>query len=264
MKLNRFHAVALAWGLGFTLAAGAQDSTSTQRPYFESEPFDPNVSEAEEDLDSLEAEEPGVEAELEETNHETHAIDSPEKDEMKSSASSASRAMNVPGAQQSRKTFPVLDSKSGGMGTHPFIGVNTGYQNVKGNVNSALGFGVDAGATLFGPVTAGLAIQYAPSDVDVGNLQANFDTTNYLAWANYNFGGGIRVIKDTFVGWKLGLSRYSGATEANTNLALGPTLGMNFQVDRAGKLTLGPEASYLTVVDAPDQASLQAALRYWF
>ena len=129
-------------------------------------------------------------------------------------------------------------------------------------------FMLDFAIQPFIPFSFALQAQYAPSSLNVPFAKIDFNTSNLLLKEVLNFGGTIPVLRNSYVGTKIGATMYTGDIDTKTHLSAGPTLGFDIPLSPANNVSLGAEATYLAVLGddlaTPDQTSLLGAVKYWF
>jgi hypothetical protein len=145
----------------------------------------------------------------------------------------------------------------------PHMGLLAGVAHPEG-YNSSAEYGVDMGFQPYVPFGAGVELSSATSSL---TNAADLTRTKLLVKGAYNFGGGVPVIKDSYVGVGVGpmLESYGGSTEVAVGFM--PYVGFDVPLQKKAHeyMTAGLAARYLaTTSGGPDAFSVNGALKYWF
>jgi hypothetical protein len=156
----------------------------------------------------------------------------------------------------------------------PTIGILGGYGEQIGPIRPAIEYGADFSYQPLVPFGAGIEVTHFQALRDVPDPVAfSFYRTAVLFKGTYNFGGEIPIIRNSYLGLKIGAvfdKEDTSVGSANneisrTRFAFAPVLGADFMV--AEKWSLGCQFSYLFTVGPEavyDTLSVLAAVKYWF
>lgn len=167
-------------------------------------------------------------------------------------AQSSDTSISVQKENEWRKNYPK-----------PHMGLLAGVAHPEG-YNNGTEVGVDAGFQPYVPFGASVELSTATNDIDNAS---DLTRTKLLAKGSYNFGGGVPVIKDSYVGFGAGpmLETYGSSTEVAVGIM--PYLGFDIPLQRKSHdfMTAGLAARYLTTTSGgPDAFTVNGALKYWF
>jgi len=150
----------------------------------------------------------------------------------------------------------------------PHVGLIAGIANHEGSTfDSAFEYGVDVGFQPYVPFGLGLELSTATSEVDVGIFDEELVRTKLLAKGTYNFGGGIPVIKHSYVGLAIGPMLESLAGDDELYIGTAPMLGFDIPLREKSHdyLSLGLNARYLiSSSGSPDAFTVNGMMKYWF
>jgi hypothetical protein len=153
----------------------------------------------------------------------------------------------------------------------PEIGISGGGATQNGDLyKTDPAFGVEVGASPWGPFALALQAQHEPSSLDVPLGHFDFNTTNVVLKETVGLGSRDSILNNFFIGTKTGVAIYSGDVDTKTNLAVGGTLGFDVPLTTAHQVSLGAEGTYLAVLGGsdnnrtPDQTSVLGSMKYWF
>ncbi len=137
----------------------------------------------------------------------------------------------------------------------PHLGLKMGFAAPEGSQSSAGKMGFDIG---FQPaIPFGIGLEYSTTD---NSLERSYG----LVKANYNFGGDITIIKNSYVRLGAGaLFKTDG-----TDFVTAPGIGFDIPLKRDGEtsnLSLGASAQYLMSASSdPDFLAVDAVVKYWY
>jgi hypothetical protein len=160
------------------------------------------------------------------------------------------------------KTLPAIRRAEGVDETKPTLGIlggitSTADQNRIGS-SIALEYAMQPVVPFGAAVELGIADQH--------DQLATISRTKLLFKGNYNFGGTIPVIKNSYLGLGLGpvWDRVNGTNDVE--LGVVPQIGFDIPIgERPANWSLGANANYLFVGGAKSQVlALNGVAKYWF
>ncbi|MBX3022913.1 MAG: hypothetical protein KF799_14660 [Bdellovibrionales bacterium] len=144
----------------------------------------------------------------------------------------------------------------------PSIGIMGGYAETEANRRSGTNYGVEYGFQPYIPL--GVAIELSGYVSPAVDNEATLTRTRLLGKANYNFGGDIPVVKNSYVGIGLGPVWDNVLNTDSLQLGIAPQIGFDIPITRT-KFSLGANANYLFVSGAKaDVFALNGMAKYWF
>jgi hypothetical protein len=150
----------------------------------------------------------------------------------------------------------------------PHIGALIGLSNPNDDYGTNLQYGIDVGFQPIIPFSLSMEISRVQTESS-DSIDKDLDRVNLLAKANYNFGGNIPVIKNSFVGAALGpiFDNYEGVTYVR--LGTGLNLGADFPITSAETMqdvwSIGANVGYLLVSDTDtDTLNVAGVVKYWY
>lgn len=145
----------------------------------------------------------------------------------------------------------------------PSIGLFTGFVAPEGRGNSEGEYGLDIGFQPYVPF--GVGIEYNHIRLDNGTVAK--ETNQLWLRGNYNFGGDVAVIRDSYIGLELGAVLRDDGTSA----AVAPMIGFDIPLGNHASseterhFSLGANAKYAFVADGQTDAfSLNGIVKYWY
>lgn len=146
----------------------------------------------------------------------------------------------------------------------PHVGAQLGVANPEGSYDTGSEIGLDIGFQPYIPFGAGLEL--TQSRAESKGEGRSLDRTTLLAKGTYNFGGDTLIIKDSYVGFGLGSTSYSGGNSLVFAPLLGFDIALNNTPDRnMGIVTAGALAKYQVLEgSAANVFSINGMLKYWF
>lgn len=139
------------------------------------------------------------------------------------------------------------------------FGLNAGYNIPEGKAQTTPEIGVNIGFQPYIPFGVGVELSTSKFKDD---QREDYRRTTALAYATYNFGGTLPVIRGSYVGIAAGAAFLNHGTE----IAAAPLVGFDVPLsDINGKqITVGMNAKYLVVDSARDSLITNAALKFWY
>jgi hypothetical protein len=160
------------------------------------------------------------------------------------------------------KTLPISRRAQGVAETKPSLGVIGGMTNSSDQHRTGSAIGLEYGFQPYIPYGAAVELSLA----DQPDQSSTLTRTKLLFKGNYNFGGNIPVIKNSYVGLGLGpvFDRLNGANDLELGVA--PQIGFDIPVgEKPSMWSLGANADYLFVGGAKSQVfALNGVAKYWF
>jgi opacity protein-like surface antigen len=157
----------------------------------------------------------------------------------------------------------------------PTIGLLGGYADQNGPIHAAVVYGAEFAYQPWVPFGVGIEVtHFAASKGDLdGGEDYEFYRTAVLVKGTYNFGGEIPVLRNTYIGGKIGVVfdkedtsvDYFSLEQSRTRFAFAPVIGMDFMV--CEKISVGAQFSYLFTVGpeiAYNTFNALAVVKYWF
>lgn len=149
----------------------------------------------------------------------------------------------------------------------PSIGVIAGFNDMAARSrDNTVEYGITAAFQPIVPFSAGVELTRltAPSD-ETDDL----NRTKLLVTHNYNFGGTIPVVKNSYVGVGLGPVFDEVDNRWDIEAGIAPTAGFDIPIAMNSadqtRYTLGANANYLWVTGSnPDSFSVNGQMKYWF
>jgi len=169
--------------------------------------------------------------------------------------SGVSKAITEPRRSESKEEFK------------PHVGVVAGFNDLSAGLReNAVEYGINTG---FQPIIPfGIVFELthltAPSD-----RQDDLERTKLMAYANYNFGGTIPVLRHSYVGVGVGPVFDEVDERWDIEPGMAPVAGFDIPIATDGstpaRYTLGANANYLVVGGSnPDAFALNGQMKYWF
>jgi hypothetical protein len=144
----------------------------------------------------------------------------------------------------------------------PSIAVFGGIADTQAHRRNGTNYGVEYGWQPYLPY--GAAIELSGYVSDHKGIEPTLTRTRLFGKANYNFGGTIPVIKDSYVGLGLGPVWDNFNHHSDIEFGIAPQIGFDLPVTGT-PLTLGLNANYMFVGGAkPDVFALNGMAKYWF
>jgi hypothetical protein len=127
----------------------------------------------------------------------------------------------------------------------------------------------------------GLGVQYLRYESErdypgIPNLKAGNRRNELMMKVSYNFGGDMPILRHAYIGGKAGVvfvtptSELAGVRTSSTSytrIAMGPKAGFDIPVTMDNKVSLGLDASYLSLM-GPEKGQTTfaglGAIKYWF
>lgn len=144
----------------------------------------------------------------------------------------------------------------------PSVAIFGGYSDTQTGRRNGTNYGAEYGFQPYIPLGAAVELSGYVSD-HKGDV-ATLTRTRLLGKVNYNFGGTIPVIKNSYVGLGIGPIMDNVAHKVDVNFGIAPQIGFDIPI-ASTPLSLGANANYLFVGGAkPDVFALNGVLKYWF
>lgn len=128
--------------------------------------------------------------------------------------------------------------------------------------DSSANYGIEVGIRPILPLTSSIELSG-----NVGGKQegrATITRTKLLAKANYNVGGDIPLIRDTYIGAGLGPVLDNNRHDQDVELGVAPQVGFNIPVTGT-QVSVGANANYMFVSgDKPDVFALNGVATFWY
>ena len=167
---------------------------------------------------------------------------------------------------QTGTTFPKPATTMSQDFAKPHVGLIAGVTNPEASFATRMEYGLDVGFQPWAPFGLGLEVTGLNSDRTLGAQPQDLNRTNILVKANYNLGGDIPVIRNSYVGLGLGAvidaSAYKGV-----HSGVAPLVGFDIPLTTASTnyFSLGAAAKYVFVSGpSPDSYTLNGMAKYWF
>jgi hypothetical protein len=163
------------------------------------------------------------------------------------------------------KNILIMPRKAEGISeTKPSIGVSAGLSNPSQSQNSTINYSAEYAIQPVIPFSVGLRL--GVFDAPGSGSNAALTRTSLLLTGNYNFGGDIVVLKNSYVGMSAGPVLDNTNGSSTVDLGIAPRVG--FDIPLGGtmqKYSLGAMADYMFVGGAKaDVFSLNGVVKYWF
>jgi hypothetical protein len=143
----------------------------------------------------------------------------------------------------------------------PSVGLMLGYADTEAGRTSSFGYGLEYAVQPYIPF--GAAVELSGYSADGTDTQPSITRTKLLFKGNYNFGGDVAVIKDSYVGVGIGPVWDNILGRSQIDFGIAPQVG--FDIPLNPNYTLGANANYLFVGGAkPDAFALNGVAKYWF
>lgn len=144
----------------------------------------------------------------------------------------------------------------------PSLGIMGGYAETEAARRSGTNYGIEYGFQPYIPV--GVAIELSGYVSPSVENKATLTRTRLLGKANYNFGGNIAVIKNSYIGVGLGPVWDNVRNTDDVELGIAPQIGFDIPIART-QFSLGANANYLFVGGAKEDVfALNGMAKYWF
>ncbi len=146
----------------------------------------------------------------------------------------------------------------------PSVGIMSGITDTHDNRRNGTSWGIEAGYQPYVPF--GVALQLSGYVSDHKEEMPTLTRTILLAKVNYNLGGDIPVIKDSYFGLGLGPVMDNVANTIDTELGVAPQIGFDIPLGpEPATFSLGANANYMFVGGSkPDVFALNGVAKYWF
>ncbi len=176
---------------------------------------------------------------------------------------------SLAGAQDEDQSVRTPAPSTGFFGemAKPHVGLLAGVTDAEGGYDAGAEYGLDIGYEPIAPLGLGLELSSGNSELDEAGQDIDLQRTKLLAKANYNFGGTIPVIRESYVGLGIGPMLESIAGSDRVYLGVMPQAGFDIPLSsRASKyLSAGLNARYLISSSGnPDAFAFNGQLKYWF
>lgn len=165
-------------------------------------------------------------------------------------------------AQEGANTLPEARETETRAEMKPSLGIFGGYAETEAARRSAANYGIEYAFQPYIPLGAAIELSgyVSPSVED----QATLTRTRLLGKVNYNLGGNIPVIKNSYVGVGIGPIWDNVANTDDIEFGFAPQVGFDIPITRT-KFSIGANANYLFVGGAkPDAFALNGVAKYWF
>jgi len=177
---------------------------------------------------------------------------------------SVSVASSLAFAETGKNIFTPPKKAEGRSETKPSIALSAGMSDTDGNRRTTVGYNAEYAIQPVIPFSVGVKLgSYSTPST---SSQAALTRTNLLLTGDYNFGGDIPVIKNSYVGLELGpvLDNINNASTVDFGLA--PRIGFDIPIGEAPqKFSLGALADYMWIGGAkPNVFALNGVVKYWF
>ncbi len=145
----------------------------------------------------------------------------------------------------------------------PHVGIKVGVSEPEGNTNASTQISANIGYQPIIPFSIGLEGGYVKFD----NSSQNLERTSLLAYANYNFGGKVPIIKHSYVGVSTGIAWENEDNSDGLAFIVSPAVGFDHPLGKfIGKpITLGANLSYnISSRSALDTLNISGVIKYWY
>jgi len=166
-------------------------------------------------------------------------------------------------AETGRSVFTPTKKAEGNAEQKPSIGLSAGLANPSESQNSTMNYSLEYGIQPVIPFSVGAKLSSFAAPGSGNN--ASLTRTSLLLTGDYNFGGDIAVIKNSYVGLEVGPVLDNIRNSATVDLGIAPRIGFDIPLGAVKKYSLGAVADYLFVGGAKTNVfSLNGIVKYWF
>lgn len=161
--------------------------------------------------------------------------------------------------------FPSQKRANTAAESKPSLGVFAGITDTAEGRKNGTSWGAEYQYQPIIPFSAGLQLSGYVSDYTTN--MATLTRTKLLLTGNYNFGGDVAVIKDSWVGLEVGPVMDNVNHSETIDLGAGPRIGFDIPLGASeeNRYTLGANADYLLIGGAkPSVFALNGVVKYWF
>lgn len=147
----------------------------------------------------------------------------------------------------------------------PHVALMAGVSTPEGRYNTNAEYGLDVGYQPYIPFSIAAELSSATYNGEGDNT--DLTRTKLLAKGQYNFGGEVMILKDSYIGLGIGPSYETANGSDVLYMSMMPNLGFDIPLDRKPEhfVSVGANARYLiTNSDGPDVFALNGVMKYWF
>lgn len=171
-------------------------------------------------------------------------------------------------AQDASSTLPIPRPVESQSEVKAHLGVRAGGANPGSDFDNAFEYGVEYGFQPYIPY--GLIFELSGYNSDNSGAGEDLNRSKLMVKGNYNFGGDIPVIKESYLG--AGAGAVMDTVDSTSYGRLGLSLQGGFDVPltasgtlRSGSYSVGADLRYLFVSNsAPDDFNVSGVMKYWF
>lgn len=167
-------------------------------------------------------------------------------------------------AESGKSVFTPPKKAEGRAETKPSIGLSAGMSDTSDSRRTTVGYNIEYDVQPVIPFSVGVKLG-SYSTPSTGS-QAALTRTNLLLTGDYNFGGDIMVIKNSYAGLELGPVLDNINNASTVDFGIGPRIGFDIPIGEAPeKFSLGALANYMWIGGAkPGVFALNGVVKYWF
>lgn len=171
-------------------------------------------------------------------------------------------ASSLAQADTGKSVFTPPKKAEGQSEMKPSIALSVGMSDTENSRRSTVGYNAEYA---FQPVIPfSLGVKLGSYSTPSTTSQAALTRTNLLLTGDYNFGGDIPFIKNSYVGLELGPVLDNVSNSSTIDLGFAPRIGFDIPIgDR--QFSLGALADYMWIGGAkPNVFALNGVVKYWF